>query len=183
MTHIQRNVILALTMGFILTVALLKLTTVGGHWYLWWPLFTVLSYPISIQGNLFSLWGGSGPADVYSLFGVYQDAGKNAFSISGVLLHQRAEGFAFQLVGLVVYQRATEDVGQLVGIALYQRSGHDAGQFLGIIVVQDAGEESYQFLGVSLFRRSRETDNPVFGLCYLNFASLFSPFIKRKRFV
>lgn len=184
MTHIQRNLLLALSMGFIITVVLIKTSTIGGHWYLWWPLLSLLSYPFRFPNNpdIFSIWGGSGPTNVYSLLGVYQDAGINAYSVFGILVYQRATGDAFQFCGITLCQKAGAEVGQIAGIALYQRSEHDAGQALGIIGIQDAGEESHQFFGVSLFRRSRERNNPVFGLLYINFAFLIRPFLKRKRF-
>ena len=180
--HNVRNLVLTLVMGFITTTVLIKFGFINGHWYLWLMVFALLSYPWSVpSGNIYSLWGGSGDADVYSLFGVYQNAGKDAFSLLGFLLYQRASEFAGQGIGVVVCQRSEQTLSQVIGIAVYQKARYDAVQFMGLIGYQDCGELSEQMLGISIYRQSESQPVPTCDWVFLNFAFLFKALLKQHR--
>jgi hypothetical protein len=166
-----RNVVLGGIVGLIITVILVHSSTIERTWYNL-PFFCLISMPIPLRGNLYSLWGGVGRSDVISLFGFYQDAGRDALSLFGIVIYQRAGNNAVQGVTLNLYQEAgshkaaaSQIVGfrksnereavQWISISVVQKAYYDAGQAAGLIIYQQAGQEAMQFAGLALVRKAK----------------------------
>ena len=123
----------------------------------------LLSYPWKIRGNVFSLWGGFGERDVASLFGIYQDAGRDAFQIFGLSIFQKGGRDATQVCGVSLIQRAIDSSVQGIGVSLFQNS-KSTYQVLGFSLSQEATDECYQGIGISVVQESEEMSCQVCGL-------------------
>lgn len=144
----------------------------------------LISYPWKMpRGDVYSLWGGCSDEDIYSLFGVYQNAkvsarsicgfyqvaGNTAVSITGVLFSQRADTVV-QGVTVSVYQNAKcGSATQWGGVSFYQTATSDAIQFLGVSFVQYA-IRAFQFLGICVFQLGEEYADQTCGIILIQIA-------------
>jgi hypothetical protein len=97
-----------------------------------------LCYPLTIEGNVYSLFGGFSPnGSVYSLLGVIQIARDEAKSFIGVNLYQRGNS-----------------IWQGIGVNLYQR-GNSTWQGIGLNLFQIGNDTTEHWIGFVLFQRGR----------------------------
>jgi hypothetical protein len=160
---INQNFVFALVMTVLLSSLLSLLgQVVPIRGYL---LIFLISYPYEIKENVWSLFGGfSEKGSVYSFFGVYQKAERDAFQIVGLCLYQKAGNDAFQGAGLCLYQKAERDAFQVVGLCLYQKAGSDAFQFIGLCLYQKAGSDAFQFIGLCLYQKAARVTNHTLSI-------------------
>ena len=153
---INKNAVFASVMATVVYV------TLGffGHRPSPWQLIALLPvcYPWKIGSNTYSLFGGFSEGNIYSLFGVIQDAGKDANCFIG-LLYQRAGGNATQIAGISLYQKAGKDATQFFGISSYQIADAVALQCIGVMFCQESVKSSAgQVVGLSTYQKSRHRD-------------------------
>jgi hypothetical protein len=114
----------------------------------------LISIPITINGNVFSFWGGFSEKNIYSFFSVFQDARKDAWHLFGLGFLQKAGKSAGGCFSITLFQKADEDAWQIIGLALFQKADRYAGQLFGVIFLQYAEKDAWQFIGVTLFKMS-----------------------------
>lgn len=180
-TNVQNFLFAVVVTTIIATVLHVYGYTIG--WLSFAGIF-LISYPWKMpSGNIYSLWGGCSDADIYSLFGVYQNAkrsarsicgfyqvaGNKAVSITGVLLSQRAD-VVVQVATMSVYQNAKcGDAFQWIGISFYQTATCDAMQFFGVSFAQYANRV-FQFLGICVLQLGEDVADQACGIIVIQIA-------------
>ncbi|MDE2439248.1 MAG: hypothetical protein KGN01_07715 [Patescibacteria group bacterium] len=106
--------------------------------------------------------------NVYSLFGVWQDAGHDAVNLTGISLYQRAGHNAFQIAGVSLIQYA-ESVGQMIGVSFLQYAMDEALQIVGISLFQ-YGNRANQMCGVSAWQEGLDLVVQVCGISLFQLA-------------
>jgi hypothetical protein len=112
--------------------------------------------PYRIGKHHYSLFGGFSENNCYSLFGLFQKAGVDAFQVIGFSLFQIAGNNATQGIGISLYQKAVNYAIKLFGISLYQKAGNNATQGIGISLYQKAGNHATQGIGISLYQKAKQ---------------------------
>lgn len=157
------NVLFAVVMAAVVWSAV----AVGGYLPNWWQTIGILllCYPWKIGDNIWSLFGGiNNQGSIYSLFGVYQNARKTAFQVSGLCLFQK--GFdVFQLFGFCVFQNGRQDAHQGFGLCLIQVAEESAAQGIGLCVVQHSKGGAFQMLGICVVQYGEAAAEQPIGFC------------------
>ena len=141
-------------LGALIITAVYKLT---GHELSAVEMFVAFfaSYPWKIGDNIYSLFGGYNPeGNVYSLLGIYQNAGADAFQIFGLSFYQKAGKTATQLFGLSILQEARVNTFHGVGISFSQKTTGHALQFVGFSFIQEGFEIAEQMAGATFLQIS-----------------------------
>lgn len=113
---------------------------------------SVLSLPINIGGNIYTVAGNATGENVYSLLSFYQKAERDAFSVVS-LGYQNAGRSAISIVSLGTYKKALTTV-TVVGVDLYEKAGDMALMAFGAVAYQNAGSDAVNIIAVSLYQKS-----------------------------
>ena len=119
-------------------------------------LIALLVLPINIGGNVFTIAGNAtAEKSVYSLFSLYQKAGRDAMTFAG-LAYQQAGQDAFTVIGLT-YQKAGQDARTGLGLAGYQRAERgDAMAIVGLVGYQKAERKAKVPAAIAFYQRVGE---------------------------
>lgn len=125
-------------------------------------------YPWTINGDVYSLFGGFSKNSIYSLIGIFQVTEEgHAFCGIALLSVQWAHEDAVQFLGFSLFQYSESGGAvQIIGVSMIQISEwHGAGQFIGIILGQSGETSAYQYLGIALCQESeRGNAEQFFGI-------------------
>ena len=160
--------------ALVMTVILTKGLAVSGNGLGvgWVALLFLACYPWTINGNVYSLFGGYSEKSIYSLIGVVQIAEQDATQIFGVSLIQLSEnGVALQCCGISVMQIGNKCY-QMLGLALFQYSDEESIQWFGVAGAQVSKEVSVQIGGISFFQSGGLEAGQAVGLTFYQKAEI-----------
>ncbi|MGB0925097.1 MAG: hypothetical protein ACPGTS_00110 [Minisyncoccia bacterium] len=113
-------------------------------------------YPYKIGKHVYSIFGGYNlKGSIYSIFSVYQNAEKNAFSLLGGF-YQRANKIAVIMIGLSFFQVSIKSV-HFFGLSFLQFGFNDVKE-----------SEAIQVCTISFYQGSEKISGQVFGIKIFN---------------
>ncbi len=116
-------------------------------------LLFILIYPFKIGRDIYSVfWGINKNGSVYSLFGIFQIADRDARSLFGIMIYQQADWNACQILGISIYQRGGRNVWQLLGVSIYKKADEHTLQGFGVSCYQYAEKYSHHAVGLSIYQ-------------------------------
>ncbi|MEK7566699.1 MAG: hypothetical protein AAB527_01000 [Patescibacteria group bacterium] len=111
----------------------------------------LLSLPVNINGNIFTIFGSAEGRNVYSLFSFYQKAEKDSFALFGAIL-QYAGKDAAVVLGLTGYQNAGRDAVVGIGLTGYQNAGNNAVVGAGLAGYQKGVSSAATYVGLGIYQ-------------------------------
>ena len=128
----------------------------------------LLSIPIKINQNSYSIFGGFSEENLHSLLPIFQLSKKNATAFFGfLLLAQKAEEDAIIYFGGSICQTAEKNAVIGIGINFLQTAGNDCIHWFGISMFQSAENDTIALLGIHLFQ-SASNDAIVWASLYFS---------------
>jgi hypothetical protein len=180
--RINMNFVFGFLMAIILSILLKGLLGIHLSWWQGILLFFI-SYPWTIKGNVYSMWGGFSKNSIYSLVGVAQVADQDANCLAGLTLCQISGGNSAHYVGIVFFQKAGKNALQCFGAVFFQESVKQSTQVIGIAVYQKAAEETFHFVGIIGYQFSKEEASSGVGLVVFQRAKITFQFMGVTLFV
>lgn len=117
-------------------------------------LLAVLCLPINVGGSdIFTIAGNaSSSGSVYSIASLYQNAGKDAVSLLGLLTCQKAGRNSVIVLGVSVCQESQNNSTLIMGVSIYQSSAASE-VWSGAALYQTARIKTLTLFGVAIYQK------------------------------
>lgn len=129
-----------------------------------WVLIAVLTLPINIGGNVFTVMGnGHAEKSFFSIASMYQVASNDANNALSLFGYQRAGDTAFTLMGIPAWQTG-DHVATFIGLPLVQTSKTVSYVLVGGSVIQISNGEAVVSVGFNVSQHANKMVTSLFAV-------------------